>query len=72
MFDALRADMLKCISPPHTEGEFSMSDTRFIKTVSFGGYDREDVDARLEAGASGEASQIIKIGLDGAVEIIRP
>ena len=26
-----------------------MSDTRFIKTVSFGGYDREDVDARLEA-----------------------
>lgn len=30
------------------------------------------VDARLEAGASGEASQIIKIGLDGEVEIIRP
>ncbi len=29
------------------------------------------VDARLEAGASGVASQIIKIGLDGEVEIIR-
>jgi len=29
------------------------------------------VDARLEAGATGEASQIIKIGLDGEVEIIR-
>ncbi len=30
------------------------------------------VDARLEAGATGQASQIIKIGLDGEVEIIRP
>ena len=29
------------------------------------------VDARLEAGSTGEASQIIKIGLDGEVEIIR-
>ncbi len=29
------------------------------------------VDAHLEAGASGVASQIIKIGLDGEVEIIR-
>ena len=30
------------------------------------------VDPRLEAGATGEASQIIKIGLRGEVEIIRP
>ena len=29
------------------------------------------VDSRLEAGSTGEASQIIKIGLDGEVEIIR-
>ena len=29
------------------------------------------VDPRLEAGATGESSQIIKIGLDGEVEIIR-
>ncbi len=29
------------------------------------------VDVRLEAGSTGEASQIIKIGLDGEVEIIR-
>lgn len=29
------------------------------------------VDPRLEAGATGSASQIIKIGLDGQVEIIR-
>ena len=29
------------------------------------------VDPRLEAGATGLASQIIKIGLDGEVEIIR-
>ena len=29
------------------------------------------VDARLEAGSTGEASQIIKLGLDGEVEIIR-
>lgn len=30
------------------------------------------VDPRLEAGATGQASQIIKIGLRGEVEIIRP
>lgn len=29
------------------------------------------VDPRLEAGATGQASQIIKVGLDGTVEIIR-
>lgn len=30
------------------------------------------VDPRLEAGATGTASQIIKVGLDGEVQVIRP
>ena len=29
------------------------------------------VDPRLEAGATGKASQIIRVGLDGEVEILR-
>lgn len=53
------------ISGNPTPGNYSDIDPAVISGVD------HCVDSRFEAGASGKASQIIKVGLDSSIEIIR-